>query len=344
MSTTQKKYARLTHPTKHTDNNSDSENQLYWPHDLLDSIDNPGFYVMFQLWAPKTSVKNEYMQIGPKKPNGTIYKKLDPSLTQPRISRVEESRGSAASTAQSWKNYSLYAPTNQSIILPMPDQIDSLYNVIWENTEFGSLGRIADFFRGDNDSQMLQSDEVIFRTLSALIPGINGRDAYSLGSQLTENHYQEVLFRGVSNRYLPMFWTLTPRNYKEAVMIQKIIHRLKFAMHPELWMDASSNNNAYLVPPYVFDIIFIDNSQGQLVKGFDPENNPGPAQEIIGENSRWMWKINTCALTSLMVNGTPMGEFSVLKDGALSAQTIELSFLELMTLNKDQFTSFTNTH
>lgn len=218
-----------------------------------------------------------------------------------------------------------YRKTNLSIVLPVPPQLDTLYNIIWNNTYQGSIGRTVDFGQSLSDGEykqaLDQAKQAAGRTAAKATidryTGIRSQEPIDLITGTMENTYQEALFQGVSNRFIQMYWTLTPRNFREADMIKQITHRFKWAMHPELWEGNESKNTAYWKAPHTFDISFMDLNSGK--------------------RTPWIWRISTCALTSMMVNGTPLGEFAVLKDGPLASQTLELSFLELITLNKNNF-------
>jgi hypothetical protein len=112
-----------------------------------------------------------------------------------------------------------------------------------------------------------------------------------------------------------MMFNLAPRNEREAVVVNRIINKLKFHQHPEYRQGTA--NTSYFLHPSTFDISFIDLSKGAT--------NP------------WVGKMTTCALTMLSVNGTPNGEYSVLKNGHFTTCTLELTFTELSLLTKTDF-------
>lgn len=217
----------------------------------------------------------------------------------------------------------VYAPTDESIVLPFPGAWNISESVQWNSTEMGVAGRAQDFgnslAEGNKQAVKDQAWDSFTRSVAGAIQSVGLpkiKDYYEMKSGYSENPYSEVLFRGANNRVIPLQWNLTPRNFKEAVILRNIIHRFRFHQKPELkYNQADSKNSSFIIAPSTFDIHFIDATDGTRIT--------------------WVPKVATCALTNITVNGTPNGEYSITKDGQFTSVTLELNFLEMVLPMKD---------
>jgi len=220
------------------------------------------------------------------------------------------------------KTNATYVKSDEKIVLPMPNVLNFNYSAQWQSSDIGALGRGIDFVNSMKDHNwglmMDQAGEATKRSLAGAVQSLgiaNVKDYMELTSGVSVNNYTEVLFKGMGNRMIPFSYTFTPRNLKEAEVIRAIIHRFKYHQAPEFKFDGG--NNSYMLHPSTFDISFLDLRKGN------------------GKQNSWLYRVSTCALTNISINGTPNGEYSVLTDGALTAITVDLIFTEMVTLSKE---------
>lgn len=226
----------------------------------------------------------------------------------------------------------IYKKTGESIVLPFPSNFKMNDNAQWANTELGGLGRTTDTLQsiyGDNISENAEHiTDSAKRTAAGLLGSLSktkALDYLELKTGVLANPYSEVLFRGMNNRVIPFSWTFVPKNMKEALALQAIIHRFRFHQRPEIkYKSSASGNTSYLVAPSTFDIDFISLKTGKHLK--------------------WAPKISTCALTSIDGDFTPNGQYTVTKDGQFSAITLNLMFTELVLPTKDSMVSIDSSY
>ena len=304
MSTVESKYSKLNA------NISDKAEQLIYPIDLVGDKSYSPYVVIFE-------------------PN--IIKGHTTPYTHSTVKSANKIPGAygdevSMQTSDGDGNYRrdhmdpIYKKSGESIVLPMHNQINTTYIANWQNTELGGIGRISDFFSSVGN---MNGGEVAANTGQAVMQGMvnaiqktgisNTKDALQLETGISPNTYSEVLFKGVNNRAHAFSWNIVPRNLKEAEVVRAIIHRFKYHMLPEIKEETAGSS--YMLHPSTFDISFIDLTSGK--------------------SNGWVHRISTCALTQFTVNGTPNGEYSITKDGAFTAVTIDLMMTELIALGKN---------
>lgn len=224
------------------------------------------------------------------------------------------------------KSNATYTKTNEKIVLPMPNQLNQTYAAQWQSSDIGALGRGLDYVNSMKEHSWgvlaEQTSESTKRSLAGAVQALgiaNVKDYLELTTGTSANAYTEVLFKGMGNRMIPFSYMMTPRNLKEAQIVRAIIHRFKWHMVPEYKFEGQ--NNSYLLHPSTFDISFLDLDLGN------------------GKQNPWQYRMSTCALTNLTINGTPNGEYSVLTDGAPTAVQIDLMFTEMVILTKEMMRS-----
>lgn len=299
--------------------------QLMYPLGLGSNADHSGLAVVFEFNTISEGKVSPYEQsltgsAGNKSrrrgANGQIIDNVDTSLsrdggsTSLRNSKVE--LGGLKAT---------YKKSEMSVVLPPPDTFNDSLDMQWDNAEMGGIGRAGDFINslkaGDKEALKKQMGATSIDVISKLSTGLGGPDIKNWAQMvtgLTQNNYNETVFSHVNNRTFPFKWTLIPRNNQEAEVINALIHRFRWAALPELF-DETGANASFFKAPWTFDIHFID-----ITTGVESKRYP---------------KIGTCALTSVKVDRTPTGEFSIVgEEHQPVAITLELNFVELFVLHK----------
>lgn len=309
-----------------TEKKSNIQEQLIMPIDLLERDDHPGLVVMFEMNAIDYSKDSSNAS----NTTGGLKSKNTSGVTNTEVEM--QKKGNATNAASVRSSLPGYRKTGESIVLPMPDQWIENLNIAWTQTEFGALARNAELIqsvvKGDYGGAGQQ--------VAAAAPGVLSKLAGKKGGNLAKvadgakryvelmagiraNDFTEMLFSNVNNRMMPFQFTFTPRNQKEAEVMQKLIHRFKHSALPELWVNGT-DNGSYFRAPYTFDISFVDCKTGN--------------------RSKYWTKMQTAGLINISVNRTPNGGFSIIKtaDGEYVPQsvTVELQFTELLRLVKDE--------
>ena len=162
---------------------------------------------------------------------------------------------------------------------------------------------------GTVNTQSLTGPAASIATSIALgTPGIGG--ALSAASGLAPNPKKEQLFKGVDFRTFTFEYTFSPRSQKELDNVNRIINTFKLHMHPE-FKDASSFIFLY---PSEFDIKYFHNN----------EENP------------YLHRHTSCVLKDMNINYAPNGAFTSFENGAPTQVNVQMTFVELAILTKDQ--------
>ncbi|AXF41526.1 putative tail tube associated base plate protein [Acinetobacter phage SH-Ab 15599] len=314
------------------DNQSKIKDQLVLPTDLLNREDHSGLVVMFELNAI------DYNKDSSNATNNASTKTNNKSsLTSKNTTGVEntevemQKKGNSTNAGSVRSSLPGYRKTGQSIVLPPPDQWIENLNVGWSQTEFGALARNAELVQSVVQGDYAGAGQQVAAAAPSVLAKVAGRKGSNLSkvadgakryvelmAGIRANDFTEMLFSNVNNRMIPFQFTLTPRNLQEAETMQLLIHRLKQASLPELWVNGT-DNGSYFRAPYTFDISFVDAKSGK--------------------RSKYWTKLQTCALTNINVNRTPNGGMSIIKspEGEYIPQSvvIELQFVELLRLVRD---------
>lgn len=233
--------------------------------------------------------------------------------------RNPQARGSIARRMS--KNYKM---TSTYIDLYMPHDLKTSYQTNWKNTELGATGRYIDAAAGLWNSDAKFSDMIDYLSenistnmtrigagvLQTLTP-LNVKDAVEIYTSTSENPYMEVMFEGVQNRTFNFSFKFIPKNAREQQVVKNIIDEFKFHRAPEFKDDVY---NTYMLFPSEFDIQFIHKGK---------ENNK-------------LFRISTCALTSVDVDYSPEGQYASHEDGSPFATVLNLTFTELEALGKER--------
>jgi hypothetical protein len=302
---TEQKYAKLNKTTDPSQNA-----QLVYPQDLLNESSTQGHYVLFNInqltgssFTSKATQNVENVQANPYGDTPVFQSKGSTSIR----SKVKMSAA--------------YTRTIESMVLPMPEQVATTYGVQWQNAELGTaaaaLNAIQNYDQITLEDVTNRLGESAKNTITGMIQGLTGfnaKDAAEMYTGTIANPFVETLFKGVNNRELPMTFKFSPRNEDETKIVREIIRRFKFHMYPEF--KYKSEGSSYFLYPSTFDITYM----------------------IRGEHNKWLHRMSTCALTTMTVNDTAVGEYAVLQNGSPVQITIDLVFTEMEQLSKNHFT------
>ena len=149
-------------------------------------------------------------------------------------------------------------------------------------------------------------------------------DAASINAILNKSKGQAVnerleqMFKQMQFRNFTFTYTFAPRDLSETYAIQLIVDSLRLHMHPEIAGGAAQGKSNFLIMPDEFDIEF----RFANPTGLDSANE-------------FVQHINTCALAGLTVNDAPLGQWVAFKDGAPSIIALQLHFIELQPLTRE---------
>jgi len=221
-----------------------------------------------------------------------------------------------------------------SIALYMPPELAAAYAGNWGGRDFSplgatALGAAAPLLNGDpkaaGDAVKKRLDSMkggLFPYMAAEgiktamngIPGFGGNVqandvlASTMGKILNPN--TEVLYSGPNLRTFGLTFKMTARSSAESTAIKSIITTFKKAMLP------TAGNGAQLMVnvPNIVQVTFMN------------KQNKNP----------WVTQFKQCAIGSVNVNYTPDGVWSTFRDGAPTAVTLQLQFLELKVLYSNE--------
>ena len=236
--------------------------------------------------------------------------------------------------------------TSDAIVLYMPPQIGVNYTSSYKESEIGAIGgAMLQGLRGtggvDSFKNMIKggSSQATQDGNEDVTPGASlsaAADLYerkiidtagqllkvgdALGTidKLTNkavNNFLEAMFTGIGFRKFSYTYRFTPRDEKEATMVDKIIRTFKFHMLPEYNRQTSGR---YFTVPSEFDIFYM----------------------YRGDENTWMNKIYTCVCTGVDINYTP-NQFQTLRPvpnrgGApMSEIEMKLDFMETKLVTKE---------
>ena len=224
------------------------------------------------------------------------------------------------------------------VILPLPSNLSTSYGVDWTSDELGFFGkRIADNAQGvvdtigsaDSVTDMVKSlaDKVkggfsgkskmqmfgeIFAGSSkriALKVATGTLSSASVGLGLALNPHIAMMFKGVNLRQHSFQYNFVARSEHDSQQLQKIITKIKVAMHPYYW----NNSEDILNYPFMWSIYF---------------------SESVRDN---LYGFNTCVLNSFNVSYNGQGFPVFFRDSHAPVNvTFEMSFSETEILTQDR--------
>lgn len=211
-----------------------------------------------------------------------------------------------------------------AIILPLTTPVTMGYAVNWgtfdsllnaENAIAGA-GAAAKAFVGSSAVLSRGQKGVELANLALQKGGQYAANVLANETGMVFNPDTELVLQGIGLRHHSFEFTLTPRNQREKVLIQKAIRTFKSAMHPSKSGIKTANSSSNISYPYEFSIYFMDGR-----KGFEGERLDIPI-------------IPDCACIACDVAYNPQGpRFHT--DRSVGQYRITLQFMEHNTLTKD---------
>lgn len=209
-----------------------------------------------------------------------------------------------------------------AIALHVPNALSIRYSTTWGEEETGAFQAAAMLSEGGMkalseavtngtiNTQSLTGPAASVATALALnTPGGIG-SGLSAASGLAPNPKKEQLFKGVDFRTFTFEYTFSPRSKKELDNVNRIIDTFKLHMHPE-FKDAAA---FIFLFPSEFDIQYYHNNQ----------ENP------------YLHRHTSCVLKDMNINYAPNGAFTSFENGAPTQINVQMTFVELAILTKDQ--------
>ena len=224
------------------------------------------------------------------------------------VAKVGVTGGTAAATVGNL-NTSRKASTPVAYIqLYMPDtmQIDLQHDFdrLSVTDALGAAGTFESAGNGTGESQ-----GALAAASGALGDAGAVKDLYVMSNGFAMNPQMEILYKGPKNRQFRYQFKFTPRNDKEAVVVENLITTLRFHACPEY---SSGQSSRYFIPPSEFRI------NHMLDSGYNYS----------------LPRIGQCVLEEVNVNYAAAGHYSTFKDGRPVEIQMDLTFTEVNILTK----------
>jgi hypothetical protein len=204
-----------------------------------------------------------------------------------------------------------------AIALYMPAQMNIRYGMQYEEESFSgfqmavkggdallqaaglqeSTGKASSTAREILASAAIQSGAVPFAGATAF------------GAGVAPNPKKEQVFKGVDFRTFQFNYQFFPRDETEAAAVLEIIHAFKYHMHPEF----KTGDGFLYIYPSEFDVVYYHGDK-------------------VNDN---VHRHTSCVLKDMSVNYTPQGQFNTFANGMPAQINIDLTFLELALLTKE---------
>ena len=336
MATTKEKYDKLTKKNKTQGSSLEGTTnknalQLVYPSDYLTSHAHAGHVVMLEInrvVGERSGARVEIKGLESQVRNARLKGAYGSEVAMQGEAGMASMRSKDVDGKDNLGVGKVYEKTGEMIVLPMPPQFQLSQSALWSASEIGAIGSAQDFVNSlDNatsDAAKSQLTDSAGRMVAGGLQSLGATkalDYLEMKSGFITNPYNEVLFKGTTNRYLPLVWNLIAKNAKDAELIHAIYHRLRFHMSPEV-KGGNGDNSAFLVAPSTFDISFMDLATGKIIP--------------------WLPKFSTCALLNVEYNPTLSGEWAVSPDGSPLSASLSVNFMEMTTGVKNIMTDIDN--
>ena len=251
---------------------------------------------------------------------------------------------------------------NETIMLPMPQDLSNEINQQWQGKQFTATGRAA--VAALAAGQFSYASEVVKNiagnatalqtafntTVLNSIPGVGGNLEFNDVSGSTRgiviNPNAELLYDSPEMREVGMIFRLVPRNKDEATTIKKIIRAFRRASMPR-WggLDREGNEGD------------VDLTTGETTTNIGGGTNEQKKSQInLGSRDNWIQvpdlckftfmtgpdpneniiQFKPCAISGVEVNYTPDGTYAAYASGVPVAIELRLNFMETKLIFADE--------
>ena len=233
--------------------------------------------------------------------------------------------GTAASPTQMTNISQNLIAVSTTIVLYMPENIQSNYRADWETVALGAATDLINYGEGKASlTEVMTSIGVAgvknFGEKTNQFTGLSLDQAISRATNMAINPHREVIFNGIGFRTFNFKFKMTPTSEAEATNIDNIVRAFKFYAAPEILQSLSGR---FWIYPAEFDIQYYSN----------------------GTENLFLNRISTCALTEINVNYTGTGHWAAhrphtsIQGNPPVSTEIDLHFTELEIMTKNRIKS-----
>lgn len=205
-----------------------------------------------------------------------------------------------------------------AIALYMPNQLNIRYGMQFEEESFSGFAMATKGIDAALQAVGLKESEgksasgtaqQILAAAAIQSGAVPFAGATAFGAGVAPNPKKEQVFKGVDFRTFQFNYQFFPRDPTEAAAVLEIIHAFKYHMHPEF----KTGDGFLFIYPSEFDVIYYHGDK---------------ANDNVHRHT-------SCVLKDMSVNYTPQGQFNTFADGMPAQINIDLTFLELALLTKE---------
>ena len=331
---------------------------LRYPNDAVDKTTDYVFFQFGKYLPPFSRDAKELRDTREEQIKNGTFKE---SETGDRDYIVEQSNRTATRSMyeSSIENLEL---RNETIMLPMPQDLSNEINQQWQGKQFTATGRAAvaalaagQFSYASEVVKNIAGNATALQTAfntSVLntIPGVGGNLDFNDVSGSTRgiviNPNAELLYDSPEMREVGMIFRLVPRNDKEAATIKSIIRAFRRASMPR-WggLDREGNEGD------------VDLTTGETTTNIGGGTNEQKKSQInLGSRDNWIQvpdlckftfmtgpepngniiQFKPCAISGVEVNYTPDGTYAAYASGVPVAVELRLNFMETKLIFADE--------
>lgn len=197
----------------------------------------------------------------------------------------------------------LYSPA--TITNSQKTSWDNYNDSVFELMQIGAL----------NDEEIKQMSGSGVAAAMGRIIATAASDLVQSATRTVVNPKKDLLFKGIERRDFTFDYQFVPRSAAEAEEVANIIQTFRLFSAPEV---VQGTDNFLYTYPAEFDIEYIFNKDG------------------VEEQNKYINKISSCVLESVLVNYSPNGSFQSLQNGEPVQVNMTLHFKEIETLHRDR--------
>ena len=231
-----------------------------------------------------------------------------------------------------------------SISLYLPPKIESKYGADWQKMQFGALGAgfkedggidlggVIGAAGATGASYLLDlAKSFLQNTPQVENLTLNGLVGATLGVSFNDNTIQT--FNKMNPRTFEFEYIMIAKNKTDVANIKAIIREFKRSMHPS----AKNNRNQLILSyPFVWRITPTGYRNKNAKAGIPFLEPDQPGQGFLD----FIPKTDLCGLVDMKVDYTPDNNISLNQAGFVQAVRLNLSFIELITLTREDIDQF----